>query len=300
MSSFGYRKVAPSLWTGATGRWLRRQPPAVTVVAFYLFTCPSSSQWGVYYIPIALISNDTGIDRRGIEGALKGLRAHGFCDYDDETETVWVVNMCREQVGDLRGEDKRVKSAFEAYREVAKTVFGSLWYASYRESLQLPDGELPYSAVQRTIEGASKGHRSQDQDQDQERIRIRKQKQEPISAVAEFDFEALYQLYPRKEGKTRGMTLAKSQVKTQADYDALKTAVANYAASRASEDPKFTKQFSTFMGCWRDYVDAAPMVQQSLGKAIGGGRVMSPNELAEWARQQMAEERAALESGGGK
>lgn len=73
-----------------------------------------------------------------------------------------------------------------------------------------------------------------------------------------FDFEAAYLEYPRKEGKSAGMLKCQREIKTEEDYTALKTAIGHYAAKCAAEqtEQKYIKQFSSFMSCWRDYVDA--------------------------------------------
>jgi len=73
-----------------------------------------------------------------------------------------------------------------------------------------------------------------------------------------FDFDAVYSLYPRKEGKTRGMKLCREQISKEADYQSLRKAVANYAAGMRGVEVKFIKHFATFMGCWRDYLDVIP------------------------------------------
>lgn len=176
MSGFDYRKAMPTLWTGKTGRWLRGQPAYVGVVAFYVFTCPSSTQWGVFYLPVVLICNDTGRSREEVEGALKGLQGHGFLFFDPESEVIWVVNMCRDQVGILRGKDNRIKAAADAAVEIVKMPFGPQWYEAYRRDLQLPlmDLRSPFEAPSEP-EAPSKPLRSQDQDQEQE------QEQEPES-----------------------------------------------------------------------------------------------------------------------
>jgi len=71
------------------------------------------------------------------------------------------------------------------------------------------------------------------------------------------DLEIVYKNYPRKQGKQRGMKTAYSQVKTDQDYTDLQTAVANYSAycKREISEPRYIKQFSTFMSEWRDWVN---------------------------------------------
>jgi hypothetical protein len=78
--------------------------------------------------------------------------------------------------------------------------------------------------------------------------------------ASRFDFDAAYELYPRKEGKRRGMQRFHAQIRTQEQYDSLLAAIKNYAATVS--DPKYYKHFSSFMACWEDYakpVSTAPI-----------------------------------------
>lgn len=81
----------------------------------------------------------------------------------------------------------------------------------------------------------------------------------PTSAKpdAEFDFDALYKKYPRKEGKQRGIEICKRSIKSVADYDALAFAITRYGEKVARDqlESKYIKQFSSFMATWRDWLD---------------------------------------------
>jgi hypothetical protein len=87
------------------------------------------------------------------------------------------------------------------------------------------------------------------------------------------DFEVLYHGYPLKKGKQKGIASCERQIRTPADYEALRRAIANYAAEVRGKDPQYVKHFSTFMGCWRDYLEvhvgAAPVDELMEGHATG-------------------------------
>jgi biotin operon repressor len=72
-----------------------------------------------------------------------------------------------------------------------------------------------------------------------------------------FDFESLYKKYPRKEGKTPGITKCKAQIKTQSDFEALSKAIDRYReyTVKTGVEPKYIKHFDTFMTSWRDWTD---------------------------------------------
>lgn len=80
----------------------------------------------------------------------------------------------------------------------------------------------------------------------------------PNEPKPEISLAEIYALFPRKEGKSKGLTKLQTTVKTQEDFARCLRAVTNYAASRVGEDPAFTKHFSTWATCWEDYVDFKP------------------------------------------
>lgn len=97
---------------------------------------------------------------------------------------------------------------------------------------------------------------SQSQSQTQE-----EEKHTPDKPAGEcFDFESVYDAYPRKEGRKKGLQRCRSQITTRLKYDALVKAVKNYAEKVAIEgtETRFVKQFDTFVNCWEDWVEYQP------------------------------------------
>lgn len=153
--SMSYGIVRPSFWTGATGRALRQDADA-QVVALYLMTSPHANIIGVFRCPIEYIKIETG---RTIEGASKGLTKlceMGFCTYDVDTETIWVHEMARFQIGDaLKAGDKRVKHVCRFFEEIENPHIKRAFYEKYGSVYQLPEPPIP-AQVESPIEGASK------------------------------------------------------------------------------------------------------------------------------------------------
>ncbi len=83
----------------------------------------------------------------------------------------------------------------------------------------------------------------------------------PSAAQDVFDFEAVYALYPRKEGRKKGLARCRSSVKTRSKYDALLVAVKNYAATVT--DVTYAKHFDSFMSVWEDYIDAGTLTPRT-------------------------------------
>lgn len=153
-----YGKVAPQFWTGKTGKALRGHAEA-QIVALYLMTAPLSTMIGVYQIPKLFIAHETGLS---MEGACKGLARcidAGFCVYDEETETVFVVEMAAHQVGEtLKAGDLRAKGIYKQYAAIAESVIGRAFFDRYGEDYSLPSKPLisPLEGALTTGEGASK------------------------------------------------------------------------------------------------------------------------------------------------
>ena len=75
--------------------------------------------------------------------------------------------------------------------------------------------------------------------------------------LAVLDFEKLYEKYPKKEGKGKGLIIAKRDINTLADFNLLETAIEKYSAKCKKDrtESRFIKQFSTFMNSWRDWIE---------------------------------------------
>lgn len=72
---------------------------------------------------------------------------------------------------------------------------------------------------------------------------------------AHFDFEAVYQKYPLKKGKSRGMKKIQREIKRPEDFERFSRAVENYAGEVKNTEPRFIKHFSTFVAEWEDWTE---------------------------------------------
>jgi len=73
-----------------------------------------------------------------------------------------------------------------------------------------------------------------------------------------FDLDALYAMYPKKEGKKVGLDLCRKNIRTQHDYDLMVQAINNYQAKIKREQPeeKYICFFSTFVKSrWQDFTN---------------------------------------------
>jgi hypothetical protein len=172
-----YGKIRHGFWsgTGETSRQLRKMPMDVRTVAAYLLSCGSSNMIGLYYLPLPIIAHEIGSGLT-IEGALKALRSLGelgFAFYDEQSETVFVPNMAREQIAEeLSATDKQRQGVIALLKEYEKSRFVADFVRIYGKAYHLPEGldsHVPSKAHPSPIEGPSKPEnreqRSGEQDQ---------------------------------------------------------------------------------------------------------------------------------------
>jgi hypothetical protein len=155
-----YAAVAPTFWTGETGKKLRELGPSVQVVALYLLTSPHANLAGLYYLPMAYVSHETGLEAEAVEHALEALIGVGFCRYDHEAEKVWVCEMLRYQVGDempppvpgKKDDSRRVKIKRTVVQHTKSPLY-TLFMKRYSLLFHLQDLPIPL----RGVDGASTG-----------------------------------------------------------------------------------------------------------------------------------------------
>jgi hypothetical protein len=138
MREFG--KVLARFWTGQTGKEIRRSGTVCQIVALYLVTNPNANAIGLYYLPLATAAHELGIAVDEIRKALLRLRELKFAAFDEISETVFVFNMAKFQIGpSLKREDKNVPWI---RREVAKMHYSPFYQefvALHRDDYHLAD-----------------------------------------------------------------------------------------------------------------------------------------------------------------
>ena len=183
-----YGKVGPKFWIGATGKKLRAAGPEAQIVALYLMTSPHANMLGLYYVPQMFIAHETGL---GFEGAAKGLASAieaGFCEYDEASEMVWVVEMAKYQIADaLTGRDLRVKGVQNEYDALPANPFLARFFEHYAISFCMTRKRGAGDSIAPVLQAPLKPLASQEQEQEQEQEQDQEQEQEhatvPVAAA---------------------------------------------------------------------------------------------------------------------
>lgn len=164
-----YSKIGPKFWIGATGKKLRAAGMEAQVVAMYLLTSPHANMLGLYYCPIMYIAHETGMT---LEGASKGLQRAieaGFCEYDEDSEVVWVIEMAGYQVGEsLKPNDLRVKGVQNEYASLPGNPYLERFFEKYRDAFHMQSCRESLPENGSPSQAPSKPLRSQEQEQEKE------------------------------------------------------------------------------------------------------------------------------------
>lgn len=159
-----YGTIAPQFWIGATGKRLRGDKDA-QILAAYLPTSPHASATGVYHCPIPYMAQDTGLTLEEASKALRRLSEEGFCDYDEASETVFVITMAEHQIGEsVKPKDNRytwLKKELEKMPKAFKTRFLAIYGVAFN---LIDQPEKPSRS-----EAPSEPLPSQEQEQEQEK-----------------------------------------------------------------------------------------------------------------------------------
>jgi hypothetical protein len=248
-----FSMISPMFWTGDTGRSLRRDPLA-QLIALYLITAPTSHSTGVYYLPVAYISNDTGIPLQGASKGLARLLEGGFCHYDRDAEWVWVCEMAIWQIGKpTSAGDNRIVGVRKYFADLPNLLFLPAFFDKYAKIYGL--AERP-AAPQRPSpkgspsEGACKPPRSTDTDTDTDTDTIN-----PLSGLwSAVEFERLKAAYPRRDGHQRWSDAEKAiraRLRERHTWEEIHAGVARYAAYCVAKEQigtKYVQQAGTFFG----------------------------------------------------
>jgi hypothetical protein len=92
-----FAKIKPGIWNSAKFKSLSSDGK---LLGMYLMTNSHFQMVGIYQICKHYMSKDTGLTRDQIETTLSELIEKKFCDFNEESEVVWVIDMALSQVAD--------------------------------------------------------------------------------------------------------------------------------------------------------------------------------------------------------
>lgn len=163
-----YGIVSPQFWIGATGKKIRGDSNA-QMIALYLMTSPHSHMTGVFHCPVLYMSYETGVPLEGASKGLQRLIEVGFCEYDEPSETVFVIKMAAYQIGDsLKHGDNRIVGLKKELAKMPETPMKSRFIEIYNEPFCLEMEVKNPIFFEAPLKPLRSQEQEQEQDQDQE------------------------------------------------------------------------------------------------------------------------------------
>ena len=124
--------------------------------------------------------------------------------------------------------------------------FGNIIRISFPKLLEIQDRDSKYTRNKR-VKGAQKTTLDKEEDKEED-----KNKQKEKVSVKEF--EKLWTIYPKKDGKKAALRHFKSSVKNKEDIGKIKIALDNYL-SCSQVKKGYIKNGSTWFNNWEDWID---------------------------------------------
>jgi hypothetical protein len=146
-----YRTIDESFWTDPATKDLSASDK---LLFLYLITNPHAHYSGIYHIPVLYIAEELGLPPKTLKQCLNNLEAKARIFYDYDFSVVWVVNMCKYQIGQ-GGNPKVLKSGIEKH---LRSIHSVRLIVAFNEKYQLLNLTLPErcnnvdeTLIQRTV-----------------------------------------------------------------------------------------------------------------------------------------------------
>jgi hypothetical protein len=124
--------VKDTIFTGATGRALRRYPAEVRELQFWLTCGPDRDPFGIFIAEPESIAPRIGRSVVSIRNSLDTLVGLGFCQWDTDTQFCWVLEMARIQFNaPLKAVDNRCTLARKWYAAAPRNPYLGPWFDRY-------------------------------------------------------------------------------------------------------------------------------------------------------------------------
>jgi hypothetical protein len=136
-----YFHVAPTVWTGTTGKEWRKLGPSYQVLGLYLQTAPAANPYGLYYVSRASIVDETGLALPTVQKVLAYFNESRYAFYEPEDQWCWVINMAARQLlkngGALATSDNRIRGINAWYAALPDNPFLGPFFEKYHALVHL-------------------------------------------------------------------------------------------------------------------------------------------------------------------
>lgn len=254
--------------------WFRSLETKFKLVWIYL--CDACDHAGIWDVDLDLLQFQTGVKVTlgDLISVFRG-KLHLF----DQGSKLWVIPFFEFQYGTSKNKFNVRDSALQRLVKLGLVDESGNTLSTVLEELTNTSATLPQELTNSIGISISKG------------ISKKGGVGENKTPASSFNFEPLWQSYPRKVNKAVGIRRAQQVIKTHEDFQALAQAISNYSdrCAREETEQRYIKHFATFIEDrdekpyvqpWREYVRPEPE-----STACGPRK----SKLAEQAEREMAE-----------
>ncbi len=178
-------KFSPEFWSGIGCEKLKLLGRDALLLAMYVQTNRHTNMLGVYYLPLAYASYDTGMPLEEIKDLLVKLSDLDFCHYDHFHGYMWVVELGDIQTGgELKKHDKRVIQLQRQYAALPMLPYLPALYEKYHELYHLMEPPHDLYPDVYPIEAPSKDLRSKKKKKEKNKEIKKEKKKEKKKEIA--------------------------------------------------------------------------------------------------------------------
>jgi hypothetical protein len=137
-----FASIAPTIWTSETGREWRRLGASHQVLGLYLITNPHATIYGLYYLPMVIVAEETGLQRATVLKVLQAFADQQYALYDEPSEWCWVQNMAARQLqltSQPNPRDPRLVGVRRWYERCPNNPFLGPFYDHYHDLFDLDE-----------------------------------------------------------------------------------------------------------------------------------------------------------------
>ena len=144
-----FTKFYSDFWINPDNTALMQLGTDAKLMAIYLQGNAHNNMLGVYYLPLLYAASDLKQSVKKVRSTLEKLCNLSYCQYDEQTQYIWVCNMALEQLGEeIDAKDNRIKAMQTIWNSLPQQISFLLQvYAKYHRIFNLKSRYLEYSTI---------------------------------------------------------------------------------------------------------------------------------------------------------
>lgn len=236
-----HRNIQMSFWTDT--KICDEFSPNEKYMYLYLMTNPHTNLCGCYEVSVRQIVFETGLEKKAVNNLLSDLKAKGVIDIAEETHELLLINWHRYN---WTSSDKFRKALAESISYVRHQGFKAYLTEVFEGGDMVYDHEkyhndtvsIPYPYGSDTSVSVS----------------VTVSDTDTVSVTVTEEFEKLWNLYPKKQGKRDALKAYEKARKEGVTYEEVEKGIKAYAEFVKDKDPQYTKMGSSFFNqrAWQD------------------------------------------------